>query len=419
MTPMICNPSDRPTVVLVDAVSTGAMLARHAARRARCVHVRSHSAMPAAFTASYPAEVFVDDLAVDAHGWQAVVGCVASYRPVAVIAASELGVETADRLAAELGLPGNDPSLSAARRDKFQMVEAVAAAGLPVARQHRSGDLQRLLSWRKQHGGGRVVVKPLDSAGSDNVHLCEDDTQVEAAFRSIIGEVNLMLRPNTAVLGQEYLDGDEYVVNSVSREGRHWVTDVWRCTKALSDDGRKIYDHEDLLSPADPALASIVPYVSGVLDALAIAFGPAHTELILTADGPRLLETGARVSGLANPAALDRCTGANQVDLTLACHLDGAEELLVRPACYERLLMARCVSLISRRRVPLPAAAIRRSLRKLPAFDSVRFRLAGGATTAPTVDLNSSPGAVFLVHEDEAEIDRAYQHLRRLEREVL
>jgi len=29
------------------------------------------------------------------------------------------------------------------------------------------------------------------------------------------------------VVVQEYLEGDEYIVNTVSREGKHFVTDIW------------------------------------------------------------------------------------------------------------------------------------------------------------------------------------------------
>ena len=59
------------------------------------------------------------------------------------------------------------------------------------------------------------------------------------------------------------------------------------------------------------------------------------------------------------------------------------------------------------------------ALERIPAFESVRFRIADGAPTRPTVDLNSSPGAVFLVHPDPVEIDNAHKVIRELEHELL
>jgi biotin carboxylase len=404
--------------VFVDAFSTGSLLVREAAPDYRLVHVRSRLDLSPTFAASLPAQHFAEDLTFPGDV-ERVLARLALYRPVAVICGSEFGVEAADEIAGALGLRGNDPTRSAARRDKYRMMEAVAAAGMPTARQHRGCDASDLLRWRDAEGIGRAVVKPLDSAGSDDVYVCESDQDVTAAADRVLGTTNLMLRVNDAVLIQEYLDGDEYIINTVSRDGQHWYTDAWLSGKATLAAGRKIYDFEDLLGPCDESLAQILPYVADVLDALGIRDGPAHTELILTAAGPRLLETAARISGLANPAALDRCTGANQVSLTLDCYLHGGAGLADRPAVYQREAMARCVNLIAHREIPLPTRAILDALEPLPAFHDVRFRLADTAVTRRTVDLNSSPGVVFLIHKDPAEIEKAYDSLRSIERELL
>ncbi|MFB8275194.1 ATP-grasp domain-containing protein [Nocardia colli] len=409
------NPS---VVVLVDAFSTGALLARHARREHRLVHVRSRAHLPATFAASLPAELFDEDLSY-ADQADDVLHRLAELSPVAVIAASEFGVEVADEIAAKLGLRGNDPALSYVRRDKFYMLEAVAAAGLRTARQRRGHDVAGLLDWRRAAGLGRTVIKPLDSAGSEDVFISDSDAEIRAAVGTILGKTNLMLRTNADVLAQEYLAGDEYIVNSVSRDGVHWFTDVWISHKVTVRDNRRIYDCEDLLSEADPRFGEILDYVSGVLDALGIANGPAHTELIYTATGPVLLETGARLSGLANPGALDRGTGVNQVDLTMDCYAGEGRALADQPLVYARREQARCVNLIAHRQVPLPAQALREQLERLPAIESVRFRIADQMMTRPTVDLNSSPGVVFLVHQDPAEIERSYRTLRRIEHELL
>ncbi|SEM09734.1 ATP-grasp domain-containing protein [Streptacidiphilus jiangxiensis] len=414
---MTQNDSSKPLVVIVDALSTGAMLARQAADDFRLIHIRSRAQLPDTFAASLPVGIFEEDLTYPGQVEQ-VLQRLVELGPVAVIPASEFGVEVADEIAARLGLRGNDPAHSLARRDKSLMMDALRAAGVRTPRQLRSGDVEELVRWWRESGLERVVVKPIDSAGSDDVFTCDTEQAVRSAATAVLGKTNLMLRANEAVLVQEYLDGDEYIVNSVSRDGVHWFTDAWISGKVTVAD-RKVYDYEDLLASDDPRLADILAYVSAVLDGLGIVNGPAHTELILTAAGPVLLETGARVSGLANPPALDRCTGADQVTLTLDCYVGGGTELAARPNLYARQELARCVSLIARREVPFPAEAIRERLTTLPAFESIRFRRAEGTTTARTVDLNSSPAAVFLVHRDAAEIERAYKELRELELELL
>ncbi|WP_306361346.1 ATP-grasp domain-containing protein [Nocardia sp. CC227C] len=405
-------------VVLVDALSTGALLVPRVRNRYRLIHIRSRASLPAVFAASLPVTQFDADICY-ADRADEVLRVLAEEHPIAVIAASEFGVEVADEIAAKLGLRGNDPHRSRVRRDKFHMLEAVAAAGLRTAAQARGTAAAELLAWRRATGLRRTVIKPLDSAGSEDVFVAETDAQVSAAVDTILGKTNLMLRTNEAVLAQEYLVGREYVVNSVSRDGVHRITDAWVSHKATVGDERRIYDYEDLLAPSDPHSAEIFAYVRGVLDALGVANGPAHTELIRTAAGPVLLETGARLSGLAEPRALDRCTGVNQVDLTVDCYLGGGRALAAQPPVYSRRERARCVNLIARRATPLPADALRAALESLPAFQSVRFRIRDRAMTRPTVDLNSSPGVVFLVHPEAAEIERSYHELRRLEREFL
>ncbi|MFI1360482.1 ATP-grasp domain-containing protein [Streptomyces sp. NPDC020898] len=410
--------SARPTLVLVDALTTGAMLARLAAADHRLVHVRSRAWLPETFAASLPGELFAEDLTYPGHA-EEVLRRLRELEPYAVIAASEFGVEVADELAGRLGLRGNDPELSTARRDKSRMMDVLAAAGVATPRQLRGTEPADLLRWRRACGLERVVVKPLDSAGSEDVYTCDTEQEVAAAVRAALGKTNLMLRANEAVLIQEHLAGDEYVVNTVSRDGEHWFTDAWISRKRVTSGKRLVYDYEDLLAPDAPALDSILTYVGEVLDGLAVTDGPAHTELILTANGPRLLETGARLSGLANPPALQRCTGADQVTLTLDCHTRDAVRLHSRPRRYERHESARCVNLLAHREVPLPTHALREALEQLPAFESVRFRKAEGTPTRPTVDLNSSPGVVFLVHQDPDEIESSYKLLRDIERELL
>jgi biotin carboxylase len=405
-------------LILVDAYSTGALLARALAGQRRLLHVRSRPHMPDAFAASCPKELFAEDYSVADAGLDALVATLAAQQPAAVLTGSEFGVELADFLAARLGLPGNDPATSAARRDKSLMAEHVAQAGLPVAAQLRTRSMAEALAWFKARGGTRVVAKPLDSAGSDNVFICDDARQLQAAVESILGATNLMMLNNEALLLQEYLSGDEYVINSVSHQGEHWITDVWKCSKTFAADGRKIYDREDLVPPEAAQLPALIEYVQGVLDALGIVHGPAHTELILTADGPRLLESGARLSGLACPPALQAATGNDQVALTCLSYLDPLR-LAQWPKRYRLLQHAKCLNLIAHRPGLFAQSQARQRLESLPSFHNVRFRFPEGARMAPTIDLNSSPGAVFLLHTLLERIDADYAAWRGWERDWL
>ena len=64
---------------------------------------------------------------------------------------------------------------------------------------------------------------------------------------------------------------------------------------------------------AGEAECQIVQYALGALDALGWRWGPAHTELKMTEDGPRLVEVNAgRFNGIDFKSIVDVCVGASQ-----------------------------------------------------------------------------------------------------------
>src|SRR5690606_24294474 len=153
----------------------------------------------------------------DAHLDQTL-AAVAAHRPVAVVAGAESGVELADQLSEGLGLRTNGTQLSAARRDKFLMIETVKAAGVSAAEQVRADNEQTLVDWYEKVGG-RVVLKPLKSALNDGVSFCDNLDELVAAFRRLLGTSSAFAQDNRSAVAQEYLEGAEYYVNTVSLDG--------------------------------------------------------------------------------------------------------------------------------------------------------------------------------------------------------
>jgi hypothetical protein len=64
------------------------------------------------------------------------------------------------------------------------------------------------------------------------------------------------------------------------------------------------YDLERFVPREDPRFDQIAAFACGVLEALEIRHGPAHTELMMTDTGPALIETGARPQGSASVQAM-------------------------------------------------------------------------------------------------------------------
>ena len=68
--------------------------------------------------------------------------------------------------------------------------------------------------------------------------------------------------------GQEFLAGDEYVVDTVSRAGAHKVVAIWRYDKRDYHGSPVVYHGMQLLNVGSdpPLLSAMVAYVTSVLE---------------------------------------------------------------------------------------------------------------------------------------------------------
>jgi biotin carboxylase len=282
--------------ILVDPFSSGQFLVDEFNRRGiPCVAVLSNG-KPAALGGSFRPEKYA---AVIEYGndMAALVATVREFNPLCVMMGLETGVALMDRLAADLGLPGNDPHTSGMRRDKYLMQEAIRAEGLRAVEQCKVDHVDQARAWLEKHGRYPVVVKPAESAGSDNINMCKTIDEALAAVLHVLGSVNLFGAANSHALVQEYLDGQEWVVDTVSCEGECFVTNVTKYKKVHTPEEKLVYRHSAFLAPDPEAHGELISYAKNVATALGIDFGAAHIELIATARGPVLVEVNARMHG--------------------------------------------------------------------------------------------------------------------------
>ena len=118
------------------------------------------------------------------------------------------------------------------------MQAALADAGvahIPFRQVKSEAELTRACD---ELGRWPLVVKPLNAGDTQDVLICENLTQAKAALHTIIGKVNRTEQLNEAALVESFIDGDEYVVNTVSPNGEHIITDIWRYDKGWSGSTR-------------------------------------------------------------------------------------------------------------------------------------------------------------------------------------
>ncbi|MFF7383281.1 hypothetical protein [Streptomyces griseoluteus] len=402
-------------IAVVDGHSTGrALVSALRERGAVCVHVQSSPDMSDYFTRGFRAEDY-ETLLDGTAAPEALAARLAALGVDRVVAGTESGVILADTLTHLMGLPGNRHDTLTARRDKRVMADAAAAAGVAMPRGESFTDAMAAMDWYAGNRLVEAVVKPPSSAGTDNVRFCRTRDEVLLACKTVLASENLYGEPNTAALVQERVHGVEYYANSVSHDGLHRVAELWRYTKRAGSAGYPVYDYEEPV-PVDSAEAEVLRrFVGEALDALGIVSGAAHTEVMMTARGPVLIESGARLGGGTAPAVVERCAGTSQTRLLAETLLDPHRLREFDDTAVEWKGALRNVALINSRPGTVTSLDWTKRLEALPTLVHLVHGAVVGEHLGETVDLISSPGYVYLADEDPRAIERDYRALRALE----
>mmetsp|Transcript_37218 Transcript_37218/g.37900 ORF Transcript_37218/g.37900 Transcript_37218/m.37900 type:complete len:506 (-) Transcript_37218:227-1744(-) len=338
---------------------------------------------------------------------------------MAVIPGAETGVELADRISSRLGLRSNGEENSIARRNKYFMGETVRKAGVRAVKQKLCTTMHELKIFLATITARpfKCVMKPVQSAGSDDVFMCDNEDEAKIAFQRILGKKNGLGFYNEAVLAQEFLEGTEFVVDSVSKDGVHKVCAIWQYDKRAVNGANFVYFGLRLMDPNTPKCQEMISYSKQVLDALTISQGPSHMEVMYTPTGPCLVEVGSRCHGgeASWLPVVTECLGYSQLEATLAAYIrpDRFDALPYEPA---ELLKQGCEAfLVSSQRGTLKSMPGLDEIRGMPSFRRMEMFSQPGDPLYPTIDCFTRPGSVQMVNTAIHELEADYSRIRELE----
>lgn len=418
---MSAEQAEGRTVVLVDPYSSGVALGRTLRRAGFATH--------AVLTTPRPDPAYTRTFAASDHagtteaglGLAEVLDRVGRTRPVAVLPGAECGVEFADALAARLTPEfANDPERSVARRDKAVMMRTLKAAGIPtiptVAVDDWHGCTEAAAAAGLSTDTGELVVKPARSSLSDGLTLVPRGGDLTAAVRDLLGVRNLLGTVNRTVLVQRRMHGTEYVVDTFTQNGRHAVTNVCRYNKVPVGDSFAVYESTDFLPEDSPGNPSLIAYVRRVLDALGVRFGPCHSEVLLTDDGPVLMETGARLSGAGLAGATELATGGSALSRYVHSLNGGPPDR----TDYTLRRRVRGVYLVFGESGVVSNTAVLDRVRHLPSCRHVQLPLRDGDRVERSTGLMSTmnQGWALLAHRDLGRLEADHDEFRRIQRDL-
>ena len=348
---------------------------------------------------------------------------VRKYDPLLILPGSERGVILASKLSHELGLLCNPIENLDALTFKDKMQEKIAEAGLRSIKGKRVTSLEEALEFYDCEGLKEVVVKPVYSASSVSVRICLDRDELIRSVNEVLHNYNGFGEIIEEIVVQERIDGDEYFINTVSHDGFHRVTSIWKYNKIKTSEGAIIYDSVNTVNELSLGEAQMVEYAYDVADALGVKYGPIHGEYMIDEKGPILIEVNCRPSGGSMPAPyLERISGQHETDSILDSYLK-PEHFFEEYAKRYRLYAQGIVKyFIAPRDLLARSSAMATISENLKSYYSTSFKnldvlfFKEDRVFRKTKDLHSAAGYVFLAHEDELTIKKELEFLRTVEK---
>ena len=271
------------------------------AARTLGVEIVCASDEPSTFESHAPDNLLTLDFG-DPDGAAAKVAALADRRPLAaVVGVDDLTAVAAAAIAERLGLKASGRAAVAAARDKYQMRQCLAAAGVPVPRYRRIA-LKDDPFLAARGVAFPCVLKPLALSASRGVIRANNVDQFIAAFRRIGA---LLARDDVEVSGdaaqfllaEEYLPGIEVALEGLLMGGTLHTLALFDKPDPLEGPffEETLYVTPSRLPP--DTQAAIERVTAAACAALGLGEGPVHAELRVKDDGPWVLEVAARSIG--------------------------------------------------------------------------------------------------------------------------
>ncbi|HEX2417998.1 MAG TPA: ATP-grasp domain-containing protein [Micromonosporaceae bacterium] len=231
-----------------------------------------------------------------------------------VMTTTEPAGESTGYVVDALGLPGVTEATARALKDKSLMRQLLEKHDLSPVRYRAITSPDEAVDFLDEVAG-RIVLKPADGVASLHIHPAETPEQARQGWQHLV-EAGV-----TSVLAEEFLTGPVVSVDSFSFGGRHVPIGY---SEYRMNDRFVEWEVSTPSRVASPYLTELRQLTVRLLNAVGLTEGPSHSEFVLTPDGPRVLESHARLAGSGAPDLVRRAFGydLNRMMLTVPLGID-------------------------------------------------------------------------------------------------
>lgn len=220
--------------------------------------------------------------------------------PAFIVYTSEFTVDLASRLSTDLKVPGNNYKYVQNFISKHAMHKALKEYGIRYIKSELAHSKEEIIKIFHKFGDKPVVIKPPRCFASICVGYCNTLQDVKEFVEKNYGSYNeLTKKPNTTFLIQEWIHGEEYIINTMNVKGKTKI--VWVGKYALKKiNSQLLYVNYESISRQEVdyiGINELLQYAMDVNKALHIDNGPVHGEFFIDENGPVLCEVNCRLMG--------------------------------------------------------------------------------------------------------------------------
>lgn len=241
----------------------------------------------------------------------------------AVICIVDIRIVAAAKIAQQIGVPFLEPETAALLRDKFSVREKLLAAGLGNKNFRLARNEQEMFD-AVYAIGYPVVIKPCDGYASQNVVMIHGPEDLDPLISPIPALANqetdygLGVSANRRWLVEKYLDGKFVGVDTLTHEGKHFVVGF---NEKIMFPRPSFAIRGGCFSPANNNQNVLGQYACAILDSVNFNHGAAHLEVMMTDEGPQLVEINPRLVSAKIPRLMNLGLGRNVYNDLVDLHL--------------------------------------------------------------------------------------------------
>ena len=220
--------------------------------------------------------------------------------------ATDMPMRTVAAVARECGLPGISEETAIKATDKSAMREALLNAGVPVPVFYKIQNPDEFTAAVNKMEKS-FMVKPADSSGSRGILKVDNKEKAAEAY-----EYARSFSRNGIVVVEECMVGPEVSVETLAYDGEvHVIQITDKITTGAPHFVEMGHTQPTRLDCADEIAKTAI----AANKAIGLEYGPSHTEIIVTEDGSKIVELGARVGGdCITTHLVPLSTGVNMVE---------------------------------------------------------------------------------------------------------